>query len=205
MKILVVGGSRAYFKPFAKMGTYTENVNCLIDEKDNVRFAVFTGGEDVHPFLYCENKNVRTYENIKRDYYEMLVFNMCLRQNIPMVGICRGSQFLCVMSGGKLVQHVENHSESHQIELYDKRKINVTSTHHQMQLPPKDANILGWCEKRSKVYLDGDDNNIPMDKDIEIVYYPNTNCIGMQYHPEYMQEDSEGFKLPEQLVNEFIK
>src|SRR3546814_3238996 len=55
-------------------------------------------------------------------------FAIARRMHKPMAGICRGGQFLNVMCGGSMIQHVEGHaihgrSEEHTSELQSLMRI----------------------------------------------------------------------------------
>ena len=124
-----------------------------------------------------------------------------------MAGICRGAQFLCAMAGGKLVQNITGHGGSHPVRTNDGRLISVTSTHHQMQLPPISAEVIAWAEpKRSKVYEGWTPHEGIMRPDCEYdcVYYPNIRALGMQYHPEFMSESSDGFKFCGEITKAYL-
>lgn len=202
--VLVVGGMKHYYKPFEMFGAYCEKWS----SREKPLFAIFTGGEDVSPALYGEPVGMYTSYSEHRDKREKEIFEELLFEKVPMLGICRGSQFLCVMSGGKLAQHVKNHANGnqHDIKTDDDRIISVTSTHHQMQLPPNDAKVIAWAYPRlSQVYLNGD--NKPIDDvpyEYEAVYYPNTNALGCQWHPEFMQDTDEGFLYCQELVQKYL-
>jgi gamma-glutamyl-gamma-aminobutyrate hydrolase PuuD len=68
----------------------------------------FTGGADVSPMLYGEPKHPRTYCDPNRDQHEANIFWNNIDK--PKAGICRGGQFLNVMSGGSMWQDVDNHA-----------------------------------------------------------------------------------------------
>lgn len=182
-----------------------------IEEADLV---IFTGGADVSPSFYGQSENNKTSTSILRDIKEYHYFKKCLNKNIPMIGVCRGAQFLCVMSGGSLIQHVEGHSGRHSMELsYDPfgkgtTEITVTSTHHQMmdlrEMSENDYMILGYSLSLSKVYegekevdqkeslVNWSNSIMNLDKkdtvvEPEMVYFPSTNCFCMQFHPEYAE------------------
>lgn len=208
-KVLVVeqwGRHSSYYNPFYKFGEQICDVSILDKNPQDVALAVFTGGEDCHPSIYGEESNGKTYANIARDKFEIGVFKELRELNIPIAGICRGAQFICAMSGGKLVQHLDNHGSYHDVETDDGRIFNVSSTHHQNQIPPKDALPLAWAaEKRSDVYEGPNGVFYNLEKEWDVVYYPNINAIGFQYHPEFMDEKSEGFLYVEELVDRFFK
>ena len=208
MHILVVNDYAdlgvTYARPFEKMGKVTNDL-AILETPLAVRLVVFTGGSDVTPQLYDEQKNSKTHNNEDRDKNERDVFYKALGHKIPMVGICRGSQFLCVMSGGKLVQHVTGHSGRHLMRTHDDRCFEVTSTHHQMQLPPADAQILGWADpKLSNVYEGHNGQELKPEKEFECVFYSKTKALGLQYHPETMNENSDGMKYCKELTEEFL-
>jgi len=155
-------------------------------------FVVFPGGADVTPFLYGERKHAKTYCNLERDLKEVKLFRS-LPNAMPKVGICRGAQFLNVMSGGSLWQHVDNHAvpKGHLVkDMYAKNSFfHVTSTHHQMMIPGPEAAILAAASCAEYKHGDGRMCHLPPNTndfdDPEVVYYAGTNSICYQPHPEY--------------------
>jgi len=193
---------------FEEYGEVTTNDQILIDTPEQVALVVFTGGHDVTPELYGENVGNQTYYSLSRDIYEGHMFEIAQKHGIPCVGICRGSQFLCVKSGGKLVQDISGHAgRDHKIETYDGRILVCNSSHHQMQLPSKDAVPLAWAHGRqSNRYLNGDNYDIvdDVDREYEVVYYPNINSLGMQYHPEWKANDHECVLFAKEVVRDYL-
>lgn len=170
-----------------------------ISEADIV---VFTGGEDVDPCLYGERPLKTTFFNPIRDAVEVDAFTQAVYNEKFMVGICRGAQFLNVMNGGKLWQHVDNHLGDHLIrDEITGRDIKVTSTHHQMMRPAENGEIVATAAKstikqygasitppgQSRHYPEGQwtGKTCVEDPDVEVVYYPETYSLCFQPHPEY--------------------
>ena len=162
----------------------------IVPRMSEADLVLFTGGEDVSPSMYDEPKGKYTYDNRLRDEYEQKEFHRALEMGKKMIGICRGSQFLCVMSGGKLVQHQDNPDYLHYIHMYDGSELLITSTHHQAQwpynLPEDEYKILGWTEGISDFHLNGAGKELRVPKECEIVLYPKVNALGIQGHPEHM-------------------
>jgi GMP synthase-like glutamine amidotransferase len=187
MKVHIISGSHQYSRLFFKLG-YTEVAS--VEEADLV---CFTGGEDVTPALYGQKAHRSTYSNQHRDDREGVFFRRALELGIPMVGICRGAQFLNVMSGGAMYQDVSEHTTPHMLtDIFTGDEILVTSTHHQMMKPSKDAKIIataklgGWRE-----HYDEKDVLVhePVSEvDYEVVYYSATRCLCFQPHPEMVGE-----------------
>lgn len=156
----------------------------------------FTGGHDVSPNLYGEAKHVSTSTNPLRDNREILIFQQGLSLNIPMAGICRGGQFLNVMCGGSLYQHVDGHAGGiHEAkDVRTSKTFKVTSTHHQMMLPSKDADIIvtASCSTKKERMKTDYGVLVVFDRapiDIEVLYYPAQNCLCFQPHPEFQNQE----------------
>lgn len=189
----------AVVKFLNKMYDLTIVKNYTKNSKDKIaipELIIFTGGEDVSPEIYGEKKGSFTNSNSTRDVEEKLAYDLQrgFNNEIPKLGICRGAQFLTVMNGGRLIQHVEGHTNiSHTIQLDKGGIIKLMSDHHQMMFPynlnKKSYKLIGFSEKHlSTVYLDGNDKNFELSTpyfEAEIVYYPHTNSFCIQAHPEW--------------------
>lgn len=160
--------------------------------------VVFTGGSDVDPSLYGDDRCDETrYTNPERDAFEKQVFVTCVENNIPMFGICRGAQFLHVMNGGKLWQDVDGHSgPDHYIyDIDEDKRVLVTSLHHQMLKFNEKMELLACCEKQIATnFKDGegttrDDTMI----EVEAGYYHQTKCFFVQGHPEVGSDEFQSW------------
>lgn len=226
---LLLGGNNSYVQFLRPLGdvihipdTPKEDQLYLVKDVDAV---VFTGGSDVNPKLYGEVSHPRTSFITARDEIESKFYKEAVRTGIPVIGICRGAQFLTVMNNGKLYQHVTGHtSGSHLLEVIDPitgKQIVMTcsSTHHQMMNPfmlPKDEYILcGWSKGReSKTYETCPDGLVVLNKapklEPELVYFPYTDSLCIQGHPEFDMKNIAAYsgmmkKYINLLVNQRLK
>lgn len=204
-RVLVVGGGWEYIRFLYDHGYKGAKT---VDDAD---FVLFTGGADVSPEFYGEKPIKGVMCDIERDRKEQVIFNLALDKGIPMMGICRGGQFLNIMCGGEMWQHVNNHAGTdHKLLIYgDKesrleearkdRTIVATSTHHQMMRPGEGARILA-------IGVNGSGNPLALEKlaygkelagsskkdpDIEVVFYDKQLCLCFQPHPEYSNASKE--------------
>lgn len=186
---------------------WIENTETVYDLEE-ADLVIFTGGEDVYPGYYDEPVNPKTYYSRYRDEREIAQFKKALELNIPILGVCRGSQLSCVMAGGKLVQHQNNPAFKHPIKTYNNVELIMSSTHHQAQhpfnLPEEDYRILAWSEDIVKYREDGDQQEMETPKDCEIVYYPKINTLAIQGHPEMILEEEETIKWCRELLLDFL-
>jgi putative glutamine amidotransferase len=86
---------------------------------------VFTGGEDVHPAVYnkpdylplCYPDDI----SIDRDDFEMKLMQHAENEFLPVLGICRGLQFINVYYGGTLIPDIPTWGK------YNHSKVNPTT------------------------------------------------------------------------------
>ena len=174
-----------------------------------IDMVMFTGGEDVHPDLYSgSDPDHMSGTNKSRDIREMELFEELKRLEVKITGICRGFQFINVMAGGEMYQHVFNHAGMvHEIYYPATEHLSAAmSTHHQMVKPDDLAIPVAWSvPSRSHAYW-GPKGVIAREKpfhEIESAIFPNINGFGVQYHPEMMREDTEGRQYYLKLIADF--
>ena len=195
-KIYVVGGDSTY-------ANWMQGE--VVDTMEEADLVVFTGGSDIHTSLYHKPKNPKTYSDLNRDIYETNMFNKAQSLSLKCIGSCRGSQLLCVLNDGELVQHQENPSYLHMMHTFDGNLIEVNSTHHQaafpFSLPSEEYMILGYTNNLSRMHEDGLQQEMNPPVECEIVYYPKTNSLGIQGHMEMLDEDHEAVLYCQNLLN----
>ena len=194
--------SSAYSAMFNRMG-YT-----VVSDPSQADFICFTGGSDVSPSLYGDTKHKTTGSDMYRDLKENRLFDWARRNDKPMVGICRGGQFLNVMSGGRMYQDVTNHCMSHTItDLESGEVYYVSSTHHQMMMPSERGRVLAVSDIRSqRDWFDGEMARRDVSNTgIEVVYYAHTQCLCFQPHPEFTGDTYAGMhKYFKQLLDDYV-
>jgi gamma-glutamyl-gamma-aminobutyrate hydrolase PuuD len=184
-RVFVVGGGFQYLQMFHNAGFFGATT---IEEADII---CFTGGEDVDPAFYGEKPIPGTHFRTKRDEEEANIYGQCLAMKKPMIGICRGAQFLNVMNGGKLWQDVNNHATMKGHPIVVKRTGEViegmTSTHHQMMIPADDGEVLALAALSTEKKRDGFSSSraAPELDDVEVVWYDASSCLCFQPHPEF--------------------
>jgi gamma-glutamyl-gamma-aminobutyrate hydrolase PuuD len=166
----------------------------------------FNGGEDVDPQLYGEEKHPRTQSNPQRDSVESHVFWQYT--STPKVGICRGAQLLGVLSGGKMWQHIDNHRFNGFHRVYDTQDEDkyylCTSIHHQMMIPGEQAITLGVSKMTTKRETATAVDESKDFEDIEVLFYPNTNSLCYQPHPEFVSDNHECQDWYFELINRWF-
>lgn len=189
-----------------------------IEDADTIRDVVsicdgflFSGGEDICPSTYgCEKGEKCGEIQEHRDRLELSLFPEILRANKPILGICRGLQFINVALGGTLYQDIPSeldtdieHSQSEDrycfshsanvvadtpLALLAKReRIRINSFHHQS------IKALG----RGLVAMAHSDDGV-----VEAIYSTDAPYIrGYQWHPERLIAKDDVSKA---IFNDFI-
>lgn len=188
-KVYIEHSSSPYIGMFKSMGF------AITDDLDQADFVCFTGGADVSPSYYGASRHHTTHPDPYRDAKETRLFKVLEAEGVPMVGICRGAQFLNVMSGGQMYQNVSGHIGSHEItDIETGEVVYVSSTHHQMMLPSKEAQMVAYGAVNStREWFEGEIYKKDVSSDnVEVVYYKHTKCLCFQPHPEFGGVEFEG-------------
>jgi putative glutamine amidotransferase len=177
---------------------------------------LFTGGHDVNPKLYGQEKTVHCGEICdERDRMEAYIFQEAvLKQNKPTLGICRGIQLFNILLGGSLYQDIPtefsnsiNHVKgppydvpAHSVrilpksplyELIGKERIEVNSYHHQG---------INRIAQGLEIMALADDGLV------EAVYMPDRPYVwAVQWHPEFSLNDETSKKLFSSFVGNAAK
>lgn len=164
------------------------------DYVDTIDKLILTGGQHVHPQFYGEEKTIDSDDyNIARDEFELALLTETLRQNKPILSVCRGTQLVNVAFGGTLNQQVSHHWQglpfgtSHSIKtlkgsvverLFGKAS-QINSVHRQ--------SIKDLAPNFRVTAVDPRDNTIEAIEAID-----GHRIIGLQWHPEFLINEEEG-------------
>jgi len=164
------------------------------DYVETIDKLILSGGQNVHPQFYGEEKTIDSDDyNIVRDEFELALLKEALRQNKPVMAICRGLQLVNVAFGGTLNQHIENHWQglpfgtSHSIRtekdsvverLFGKAS-QINSVHRQ--------SIKDLAPNFRATAFDPRDNTIEAIESVD-----NHRIIGLQWHPEFLINEEKG-------------
>ena len=95
---------------------------------------LITGGQDIDPNLYGEEKLDYCDEiNSARDSLEFALISEVINQDKPVLGICRGLQFINVVLGGSLYQDIQEQHEA-DIKVNHKQKAPYDNPCHSVKV-----------------------------------------------------------------------
>ena len=198
-KIFVVGGW-GYGDLVRHLGEVTGTFRKFFSAPEKFKCVFFTGGEDVSPRIYRHAACRETYTNSFRDSLEAQIYDIALEMKIPMIGVCRGLQWLNVMNKGLMIQHVRNHARRgfHKTRSYRRTFFAANSLHHQMVYPFRTTYIVAVSAKKQSDIYKYDGNKIwkkgPV-QEIEACFFPGSNSFGVQWHPEMLAKKDAARKF----------
>ena len=156
---------------------------------------LFTGGQDVEPSLYGEEKDEACGECYpERDTMEVKLLNAALRRDKPIFGICRGIQFINAVLGGTLYQDLPSQYpseiEHHQHPPYDVPVHTVTpipSTPLAALLGDGPFAVNSYHHQALKTLAPAwSAMAVAPDGIIEAAYMPDRRFVwAVQWHPEF--------------------
>jgi putative glutamine amidotransferase len=165
---------------------------------------LLSGGADLDPALYGEERHPTTVVEPGRDALEQAAFAAAEERGVPVFGVCRGMQAVNVFRGGSLVQDIEGHTSpaypapeatSHDLEIEAGTRLaevlgegpaTVNTYHHQAVRPDQVGHglrISGYSP-----HHDGDLVEALEDAD------PDRWLMAVQSHPERTEFTSPEFE-----------
>ena len=156
--------------------------DCISDMLQLCDGVLFSGGADINPALYGQEKDALCGKlDDRRDEAELRLFRMVMEKELPILGICRGTQLLNVALGGSLIQHIPGHVGTTHAVSVEKDSLlypvtgdrcRVNSGHHQViDRPGQGLNVIARNEEG-------------MIEAVELPGHPF--FLAVQWHPEEM-------------------
>ncbi|WP_338948702.1 gamma-glutamyl-gamma-aminobutyrate hydrolase family protein [Fusobacterium varium] len=161
-------------------------------KNENIDLIIFTGGGTVATEYLLTPTNEFIQKN--RDKMEKELFEYGIENNIPILGICRGMQYINGLLGGKIskLSQERNIALDHKVTFFDEI-IKVNNYHN-------DGIYLKDLAKELDIISKDKDYNI-----VEAFYSKNKKILGIQWHPERKFEDIKGYSKTRELIEKFIK
>lgn len=198
------------------MNVPSEQRNSLLNKCSGL---LLLGGLDIHPSRYNKGELAKFCDiDIKRDSIELSLLTWADSSTIPILGICRGMQFINVYFGGTLCVDIpsfcmpstknEQHRDSkrkkdvyHSVIISEntrlsecfvsKKTVTVNSFHHQC------VGEIGKSLKISAKSPGGIIEGIENDPSKRTSF-----VLGVQWHPErYYMQDPDNLKILEKFIN----
>lgn len=201
------------FAESVKKELYTDsNVEEVMKARD-YRAVIFTGGEDIAPTLLKDPEPWHGIEeekdyNATRDVSDYLLMTYCIDHDIPVIGFCRGSQMLGVVSGADIIQDLPVYFEEQGVSYNYEHRNEKASPDSYRDYVPHDVTLTEGTKVR-EIFDTDTLENVPSwhhqaltgleDTELVLAGYTDVNGLetveiieradkdfvfGFQFHPE---------------------
>ena len=182
---------------------------------DGIHGILLTGGHDVHPSVYGEEPSPKCGTACReRDAMESILLRNALERDIPVLGICRGIQFLNAYLGGTLYQDLPTEhpsdTEHHQSPPYDipAHKVTIVDNSGLSRLLIKDSlSVNSYHHQAVKEKADSlKTMAVSEDGLIEAVEMPGKKFVwAVQWHPEFsFRTDEDSRKIFKEFISHSV-
>lgn len=187
-----------YFREYAQSVTLAGGIPVYVPLEidpeamvEKIDGLILAGGEDVDPRLYGQEPGEHTgTSDPMRDAVEIALIHAARKQNVPILGVCRGQQLINVAYGGSLIQHLEPAAgEPHMAE-----QMNRTTHVHEVAFAPGSIarRLYGSTTSVNTFHhqaIDRSGEGVQAtgwapDGTIEAIEIPGSQIVAVQWHPE---------------------
>ncbi|MBR9870596.1 MAG: type 1 glutamine amidotransferase [Gammaproteobacteria bacterium] len=152
---------------------------------------VLSGGTHVHPERYGQQPQVTARYNPKRDDTDYRLLEQAEAIGIPVLGICRGAQFINIFHGGSLCQNVTplRVNTRHRPLLLPLQTVRLVSGSRLAELMPSRRIGANRIHSQAIKQLGRGLRVTAVDNDLFVQAIESTGkqwLMGVQWHPEYL-------------------
>ncbi len=181
-----------------------KNPDDMIPFLDRIDGLLLSGGADIEPTLYGDVvKGFCGPIQVRRDAQEMVLLKGAFAKKMPILGICRGLQFLNVGFGGTMYQDLPTEKGIY-------HSIDVAERNHPIHTVKFSGgmirDIMGVDELGTNSYhhqglkdiaANGTVTGMTADGNVEVVEFSGGHpfTLGVQWHPEMMYDSPYTKKL----------
>ena len=173
-----------YVEFFEELGFEITPVSNFQKINFSADFLILTGGGSINA------------EQPERDKVEEKLFKEALHQNKPIIGICRGMQYINILLGGDLskkaaLKIARPNNLDHKV-VADGKEVMVNNFHD-------DVIFSNQLSQSLEVLAKDEDNDT-----IEAFYSKEKRILGIQWHPERTFRHAEGKEYSRKLIKDFL-
>lgn len=171
---------------------------------------VLYGGIDIDPEIYGEIKKEKYLYNTQRDALEIKHFNFAHKNDLPVLGICRGAQMINVVLGGNLHLDILKLNEtakypSHLLGyIFFRKTICIKENSNLYKIIGSQTTRVNSLHRQS-INMVAERFNVTAEDEHGIIQAiestENKFILGVQFHPEFLIHRRKFLRIFKFLVN----
>lgn len=193
MKIAIAGkkADTENYVRYVAAGGLTPLVTLNLGEIAGCDALILPGGGDITPAFFGERNHASRNIDTELDVLQLQAFDLCLKNQKPVLGICKGMQIVNVGLGGTVIQdlptadfHRYNNGDQYHATVIEQDSwlgrlcggsASVNSAHHQsIGRPGQGLKVIQYCT---------------LDRCPEAMAHENLPLLGVQWHPERLDPE----------------
>ncbi len=196
-----------YVRAFQRFGvTGVSMYQCTWEEAVSCSGLVLPGGGDIAPELFGQANRGSVNIDETLDRIQLKLLEEYIRQERPVFGICKGIQIINVYFGGTVVQHLPT-ADAHayrngdQLHMTIATQDSILSRLYGLRFPVNSAHHqgLGMLGQGLEAI------QFAEDQVIEGIVHKKLPIIGVQWHPERMEEKEGEYPGGDRLLEFFLR
>lgn len=182
--------------------------NCTINflSYSRVSGVILTGGTDINESVVSSKLPQRKQKCIGRDAIEWSLLEYSVEKGLPVLGICRGMQFINIFFGGGLTYNISKKLPNCINHVACDHKVTITQPEFEFYLGYKHFKVNSYHNHGVTDELIAPDlrefARSTMDSIVEGLFHPALPVIGIQWHPERRNSSKRN---ESNLINGFFK
>lgn len=164
--------------------------------------VILSSGNDINPAMYGSNEKSDSV-SIERDLTEKKILDISIKKNLPVLGMCRGMQFINIFFKGSLVnikRDTENKTEHvasiHKIKIINQSAAKLIGNSFDVNSYHNNGISREALSNELKAFTKSDDGLI------EGIYHPKLPIAAIMWHPE---RKSPNEIVNKKIINAFLK
>jgi gamma-glutamyl-gamma-aminobutyrate hydrolase PuuD len=194
---------------------YLTDLKFIAQYVDLIDGIVFSGGDDLDPALYGEERHPKAIPiDPARQRFELALLAEIERRRVPALGVCCGSQLMNVYRGGSLIQFLPDDQRANALE---HRKTGPELTRHPVSIDTQSELGAAIGKKQIQVNTYHKQAVRAIGKGLRVVATAPDGIIeafedpnfplfaAVQWHPERLHDEPEHLAPFELLVSKALK
>lgn len=176
---------------------------------EQMQGLIISGGTDIHPARYGHNPKQDYSYDLERDEMEFALLDYAMKNNLPVLGICRGAQLINIAHGGTLHLNIALAYEKAEYPngtlariFFRKPMQTVVGTLLHKLVKCDDCTVNSMHTQSVDKLGDGlvissqEPNGV-----VQAIEHPEKEyLLGVQFHPEYLQHRPQDRRIFKALI-----